>query len=399
MSGDSGNGAARSRPPVLVTGATGFIGREVVRCLLALGRPILAMARAGDGRSASDRVACVAAGAADDRLEVVEGDLTLPGCGLSMSDRQRLGESVESVIHCAGETDFFRAAMPPFRATHIDGPLELLAVLGGGRLRSWAHVSTAYVCGCRTGWVYEHEGDVGQEFHNPYERVKLEGEGAVREAGARLGIDVRVFRPSVAVGAGAETRGAAVSNLFVAFIRLMGALANGADGRYVPLRIEGLPEAPFNIVPVEYVARGLVTLADHPEGAGGVYHLVASDPPAQAAVLSAITDRLGLRGVELLDGRSGPLVKPSPLERKIGRLLLGYREYLGQDVRFDDSNARRLLDRCDYPAPRLSLDVLNGLIDRALQGEDPVAHRDESGPGNRPSRPHKFSEAQSRMGT
>ncbi|HSB71060.1 MAG TPA: SDR family oxidoreductase [Candidatus Methylomirabilis sp.] len=382
MNDDSGNGAARLCSPVLVTGATGFIGREVVRRLLTLGRPVLAMARAGDGRSAADRVARAAtAGAADGRLEVVEGDLTLPGCGLSMSDRGRLCESVETVIHCAGETDFFLAAMPPFRATHVDGPLELLAFLGGGRLRSWAHVSTAYVCGCRTGWVYEHEGDVGQEFHNPYERVKLEGEGAVREAGARLGVDVRVFRPSVAVGAEAETRGAAVSNLFVAFIRLMGALADGRDGGYLPLRIEGRPEAPFNIVPVEYVARALVALADHPEGAGKVFHLVASKPPTQAAVLSAITHRLGLHGVELLDGRSGPLADPSPLERKISRLLLGYREYLGQDVRFDDRNARRLLDRCSLPAPRLPLDVLNGLIDRALLREGPLAVRDRSRSG------------------
>ena len=372
MREELGNGAARSLPPVLVTGATGFIGREVVRHLLSLGRPVLAMARAGDGLSAADRVArALSTGAAGGRLEVVEGDLTLPGCGLSMMERGRLYESADTVIHCAGETAFFLAAMHPFRATHIDGPLELLAMLRGGRLRTWAHVSTAYVCGCRSGWVFEHEGDVGQEFHNPYERVKLQAERAVREAGVQSGIDVRVFRPSIAVGAATETRGATVSNLFFAFIRLIGALAERANGCDVPLRIEGTMGAPFNIVPVEYVARALVALADHPDGAGEVFHLVVPDPPTQEIVLSAITDRLGLRGVVLVDGRSGPLRDPSPLERKIARLLLGYRDYLGQIVRFDDRNARRLLDRGGLPVPSLSREVLNGLIDQALRGDGP----------------------------
>ena len=126
---------------VLVTGATGFIGREVARRLLAAGRPVLAMARGREGQPAAHRVA-EAVGVVPDRrcLDVVEAGLTVPGCGLDESKRRRLRHTVETVIHCAGETSFFPEAMAPFRAGHIDGPLDLLHALREGRLRRWTHL-------------------------------------------------------------------------------------------------------------------------------------------------------------------------------------------------------------------------------------------------------------------
>lgn len=365
----SGWGSANQ--PVFVIGATGLIGREVVRRLLAMGRPVLAMARQRDGQAAADRVIEAvgreAAAAVD--LEAVEGDLTLPGCGLSERECRRLRGLVETVIHCAGETTFFPADMVRFRAAHLDGPRTLLEMLQGERLRTWAHVSTAYVCGCRSGEILECEADVGQGFHNTYERVKLEAEGFMREAGARLGVDVRIFRPSLVLGMPSGTVGGSPSALFSDFVRLMAMMAGGGHGSQVSLRIEGSPRAPFNVVPVEYVASALVALADHPEGVGGTFHLVVQGPPTQESVLATICDRLGLHGVRVVDARDGPLASPTLLERKIGRLLVAYRDYLAQDIRFDDRTARRLLDGCGLQIPRLSRDVLHGLIDRALLGD------------------------------
>ncbi len=268
-----------SASAILLTGATGFIGREVARRLLAAGRPVVALARGKEDEPAPDRVAQALGFAPDGaRLDVVEGDLSLPGCGLGESDWRRLRANVETVIHCAGETTFFPEDMASFRQGHIDGPLDLLHGLRGGRLRRWGHLSTAYVCGKRTGRVLEREGDLGQEFHNPYERVKLEAEIALRR-GARLGLDVRVLRPSIVVGAAPATTGATPSNLFFDFIRMAARLARLADGAPVPLRIEAAPGAPFNLVPVEYVATAVVALAEHPRGAGETVHLVVSDPP------------------------------------------------------------------------------------------------------------------------
>jgi thioester reductase-like protein len=361
-----------TNPPVLVIGATGLIGRQVVRRLLAAARPVLALARARDGQPAVDRVlrAVGADVARGSPLEVVEGDLALPGCGVSERESRRLQDSVETVVHCAGETTFFPGDISSFRAAHLDGSRALLERLRSGRLRTWAHVSTAYVCGCRSGVVLEREADVGQQFHNPYERVKLEAEKVIRETGVRLEIDVRIFRPSLVVGTPPGTMGGSASALLFDFIRLMAMLAGDGRGSEVPLRIEGAPRAPFNIVPVEYVASAVAVLADHPDGAGETLHLVVPDPPSQEKVLAMICDRLGLHRVRVVDARDGPLASSTSFERKIARLLVAYREYLVQDVRFDDEIARRLLNDCGVSVPRLSREFLNRLIDQALQGDE-----------------------------
>lgn len=348
---------------VLVTGTTGFIGREIASRLLLAGRPVIALARSKDGVKAGDRVArCLDGVPGGNRVDVVEH--TLGADRLDADTLRRVRREVETVIHCAGDTAFFAADPAVFRAGHLDGPVALLTDLAGGRLRRWVQVSTAFVCGARDGRVLESDGDVGQTFRNPYERVKLEAEGAVRAAGARAGVDVRVMRPSIVVGAAPPTAGGIPSGLFFEFIRLVGSLVQ-LVGTRVALRIPGRPRAPFNIVPVEYVAAAIVALADHPGASSSTCHLVVSDAPDQEVMLRLITERLGLEGLRLVEGA---LHDPTPFEARISRMMAPYRPYLEQDVRFDDSTARRLLDACGVPRPALDAPSVHRLVDLALTG-------------------------------
>lgn len=70
-------------------------------------------------------------------------------------------------------------------------------------------------------------------------------------------------------------------------------------------------------------AAAVVALADHAAAAGKTCHLVLADPPTQGVVLAMLAERLGLRGVGLLDPRLAPLANPSPLERRVARMLAG----------------------------------------------------------------------------
>lgn len=359
-----------SRAAVLVTGATGFVGREIVRRLVTAGRPVVALARDRDGVAAERRVAATIGVAPDDRrLTVIAGDFRNIAGSMRIADVARLSATVDTVVHCAGDTTFFPEAFAPFRAGHVDGPRTLLERLAAGRLRRWVQVSTAYVCGRRTGCVPEDEGDTGQEFHNPYERVKLEAEAALRAAGAARGVEVSIVRPSIIVGPAPRTAGGAPASLFFDFIRLVASLARLAAGAGRPLRIAARPHARFNIVPIDYVATASVALAEHPGAVSGTFHLVVSAAPTQAAMLAMIAGRLGVGGLRLVDSGDPVLADASPLERRLARRLAPYREYLEQDVSFDDSLARTVLRRCGVPPPIIDAASVDRLIDWALTSD------------------------------
>lgn len=359
--------AATSDGAILVTGATGFIGRHITRRLCQAGRAVIALARGRGAMSARERLENVVKIAADGRaLEVIDGDLEQPDAGLDSSRLARLRARVETVINCAGDTSFFPEAAAASRAVLIDGPLALLESLRPGRLRRWLHVSTAYVCGQRSGTVFEHEIDVGQSFHNPYEELKLRAEKALRGRCDRLGVDMRIVRPSAVVGPLSSTQGGSPSNLLFQFIRLMVTLGSRPNNAGLDLRIAGRPSADFNIVPVDYLSAAIQALMDHPEAAGGTFHIVLAEPPSQEAVLQAIRCRAGLERLRLIDGRCEALAKPSPLEAKVARMLAPYRDYLEQDVRFDDTGARRLLHSVGVSRSKSSAETIDRLIDMAL---------------------------------
>jgi nucleoside-diphosphate-sugar epimerase len=353
---------------ILLTGATGFIGRAIAMRLRAAGRPVAVLARGRDGVDARARVAA-ALGDAAGGVEVVEGELSAEDAALAPSALRRLRERVETVMHCAGDTSFAPLAVGPYVGAHVDGPVALLRALAGGRLARWAQLSTAFVCGARGDTVHEHEGDVGQDFHNVYERAKLAAESALRAAGAAAGVDVRVLRPAIVVGAAPATAGGNPSNLFFAFIRLAAALAQWPAASAARLRVLGAPHAPFNLVPLDYVVEATLALAERPDAAGGTFHLVVRDAPPQRLMAAMLAERLGLTGLALLDAARDTLHDPSPLERQVARMIEPYRDYFLQDVRFDDAAAAAALARAGIARPTLGPADVGRLIDLALVTE------------------------------
>jgi thioester reductase-like protein len=144
---------------VLLTGATGFVGKVVLEELLRrreeLGiARVLALVRASDPEHADARLradvvssACFAAHAPgwEKRVDALAGDLTKPGLGLSAGARERVACEVTHVIHCAASVEF-NLPLPEASAVNTSGALEALAVAREcRRLASFVDVSTAYV--------------------------------------------------------------------------------------------------------------------------------------------------------------------------------------------------------------------------------------------------------------
>jgi thioester reductase-like protein len=386
LSPDTG---ARTRGDVLITGATGFLGMELMARLLEDGdRRVWALVRAPSQVAATDRLRETLSSLVPDaeayahRVEAVAGDLLAPGLGLTPRRRDELAEHVDEVIHAAASVSF-SLPLDEARAINVAGTqrvLELAAWIHRRRgLHRFAHVSTAYVAGTHRGTFGEHELESGQGFNNTYEHSKWEAERLVRAHRSRL--PVQVFRPSIVVG---DERSGWTPSFNVIYTPLR-AYASGTLP-VVPAR----RSAPVDIVPVSYVACAILALAD--AGAGKTFTLAAGP---EAGTVGELIDR----AAAYLGRPPARVLPPALYKRAVHPLLMRRADaaqrrwlergqvffpYFASRVRFDASAAHAGLEPVDIRVPRVDayLDRLLEFAVRANWGRRPVG-RAEAGAGVR----------------
>ncbi len=108
-----------------------------------------------------------------EKLEVVEGDVSLPGLGLDEATQARLAKSLDLIVNSAGLTDFnpdLREAL----ASNVDSAVHLLAFLRKCNHAGLMHLSTCYVVGMR-------DGRVGEELQDNYTPAQDSNFDAQRE--------------------------------------------------------------------------------------------------------------------------------------------------------------------------------------------------------------------------
>ena len=277
-----------------LTGATGFIGSEVLRRLLRRERErqVYALVRAADAAEAARRGREVLfklffddeAATADGKRRVhwVIGNLKQPGLGLAPEARERIVADCGELIHAAASTDWDRP-LEMAEAVNVEGVravVELAAEVarrpGPSRL---VHISTAFVAGRRNGVIRAEDlpGPAGP-FNNTYEATKAQAERYVRE---RMGeVPVTVVRPSIVVGDSTTGRTFNFNVIYFPIKLLQHGLLPVVPGRRTTT---------LDIVPVDYVCDALLALARDPAAVGRTFHVTAD---ADAMRLPEFLDRI-----------------------------------------------------------------------------------------------------------
>jgi long-chain acyl-CoA synthetase len=338
---------------VLITGATGFVGREVLsRYLERTDAHVYAVVRADDAAAADNRLrdglreATGTAVAESDRLVAVPGDVQEPDLGFEAGERDRLAREIGTIVHSAASVSF-TMPLDESRAINVGGTRNVIEFADrceqSGGLQRLCYVSTAYVAGTHEGEFREDDLDVGQSFRNAYEQSKFEAEGMVRSHGVRL--PVQIVRPSIVVG---ERRSGWTGSFNVLYAPLKA---------FVRGRLPALPaerQSPVDVVPVDYVADAIFELSARGDTHDNrTYHLVAGrDATTVGRLVGLAARRLGRRPPRLLRPRlyrrlMHPLLvrTGSDRRRRALRQMEVFFPYFAARVVYSDGRTRRRLGR------------------------------------------------------
>jgi fatty acid CoA ligase FadD9 len=273
--------AAVGSRTVLLTGATGFLGRFQALSWLerfaANGGKLILLTRGKDAADARARVeeAMDSDAAllghfrslADRHLEVLPGDLAAPALGLDDGTWNRLAGEVDLIVHTGAHVNH----VLPYNqllAANVAGTADLIRLALTTRLKRFDYVSTMGVSGLGKGLIDEDRDirnaipqcDLNDSYANGYGVSKWASEVMLREAHDLSGMPVGVFRPGMIL---AHSRYVGQLNVPDMFTRLLYSLAVAgiAPGTFYAQDLSrGRPKGRYEGFTVDFLADAITDI-------------------------------------------------------------------------------------------------------------------------------------------
>lgn len=325
-----------------------------------------------------------------ERPTVLEGDINRPELGLNANDRKIVREQCDRIVHSAASLSFAPADQSehnePYR-TNVGGTQNVLTFCVEHGVRQFHHVSTAYVCGIRTGIVAENEATEGQEFANDYERSKVSSEEMLHDAVAAGHLQsLTIYRPSIVIdrtGLSPVSGDRTIYGAFSMYQMLASRFGLPAEGEWFRnLGFRGTECK--NIVDVDWIARAIRIVVTHPDYHNRTYHLTSAEGTSVQSLDAAfrVTTRDWLQRPSRVT-RSKPTKPSKPtresspltgdakteLDRMAEPFVKTFLPYFRDDPKFDRKEIGRLIAQTELP-PTPSIGV-NELVQMVRQWTRP----------------------------
>ncbi len=255
---------AESKEISLVTGATGFVGSAVVRCLLAAGHKVRALARAESDRR----------NLAGLQVEIAEGDL---------NDAQSLLSATAgctALFHVAADYRLWTRDPDRLIATNLGGTRNIMSAALQAGIERIVHTSSVATLGAREdGTLTDEQSPVGRgDMIGAYKLSKFLAEDEVRRMVAEENLPAIIVNPSTPVGP-RDIKPTPTGKLVIE-------AARGKMQAYV--------DTGLNIVHVEDVAAGHLLAFE--QGAIGERYILGGDNLTLRDIIAVIAEIAGCRG-------------------------------------------------------------------------------------------------------
>ena len=282
---------------VLLTGATGFLGRflalEWLERLAPVDGKLICLVRAETNEDARHRLdktfgsgdsklSAHYSELAAEHLEVIVGDKSEANLGLDQQTWQRLADTVDMIVDPAAVVSHVLPYSELF-GPNVIGTAELIRLALTTKVKPYTYVSTMGVPLLATPPVLEEDPDIrvvnptrkiDDSYANGYNNSKWAGEVLLREANDLCGLPVAVFRCGMIL---TDTKYAGQLNLPDVFTRLMLSLvATGvAPYSFYELDADGKRQrAHLDALPVDFIAEAIATLGARVETGVETYHVL-----------------------------------------------------------------------------------------------------------------------------
>jgi len=259
-----------------VTGATGFIGRNLVEQLLERDGTIYVLVREGSrGRLEELRSGW---GAEEGRIVPVIGDLSQEKLGCEDQVAELRGD-IDHFFHLAAIYDMTADAESQ-RVANVEGTREAVKLAEALDANRFHMVSSIAAAGLYKGTFTEDMFEEAEKVDNhPYFQTKHESEAVVRE---ECSVPWRVYRPGIVVGHSETGEMDKIDGPYY-FFKLLQRARNAVPQWFPGVGIEGRR---INLVPVDYVARAMDHIA-HIDGFDGqAFHLTDPNPLTAGQVIN-----------------------------------------------------------------------------------------------------------------